>query len=821
MLKIIAVALAALVYVYAIGWVITWTQLTAARLSVGAALPQINSKTVFATGVRLVLVMALVFAAMCALAYLMHAWTWDARGAEWHAVVKHGRARARELASERAKRGQPAATLRDAPIGDPFVRVIAGFNVAAVAATLGLALATPIKALIDQWQPGHWWDLIAPWLLLTLVFCGVLAAIGPLRGGRILHAIMWSLVVVLALLSSAPIGLLLLTLAAIATVGRSYGRTHSKPGSNLDFVFSPLPWMMLAIYTLVGIAYYAMPPVSFSQAIVTATGGRYVGGFLARNSAGVYLATCTPLADAHSTGESVSFVPADEVRSVVTTGTAFDLDSGLRPSLPTLVLHAFGIGASLPSVVEVKVKATKPTCAGDPLPSSSIGNLDPALGAGVIAGPAPPGGVAHDGEEPVQVTSPQIAAFAKRFEPTLLVTVADRFWPVSVDALLQDVGSDGQHTCLDYGRDVCGISHPTLADLTPASNPNDFLVYPTNPPQDPDPTGQLLAFLRGQEQEGGASVSRPPLPSQDQWLANPGLLDPWRTAEIYFYYAGYANPSTWPAGDPGGEIPDGKLIALEYWFFYQYNYYPTAATPDLMNAAPIAGDVVNTDLHQGDWEHVTVLVDPVTGQPEWLYMARHSDEGEYYPWDSPQLSFDDGHPIIQAAYGGHPSYDPHCGPRLRFAHGLDGLVSDWVVCGSGRFAFRAGTTPLVDLATTSWGCWQGHFGFANGDEVATNVNESSIQRALDANVFVAGPRSPLWQAENGHLTADYHSQKHDTGVCAAGDPAAPEKAAIASGLALHLERITTGAPALALRNTPVKAAASSRDTSSERSSTRK
>ena len=75
----------------------------------------------------------------------------------------------------------------------------------------------------------------------------------------------------------------------------------------------------------------------------------------------------------------------------------------------------------------------------------------------MIAGPAPPGGVAHDGEEPVQVTSPQIAAFAKRFEPTLLVTVADRFWPVSVDALLQDVGSDGQHTCLDYGRDVCGI----------------------------------------------------------------------------------------------------------------------------------------------------------------------------------------------------------------------------------------------------------------------------------------------------------------------------------------------------------------------------
>ena len=63
------------------------------------------------------------------------------------------------------------------------------------------------------------------------------------------------------------------------------------------------------------------------------------------------------------------------------------------------------------------------------------------------------------------------------------------------------------------------------------------------------------------------------------------------------------------------------------------------------------------------------------------------------------------------------------------------------------------------------------------------LNEGSIQRAIDANVLVAGPRSPLWQAENGRLAAD-ESGKTPTnyGVCAADDPAAPEDAAIKAGL---------------------------------------
>ncbi len=498
--------------------------------------------------------------------------------------------------------------------------------------------------------------------------------------------------------------------------------------------------------------------------------------------------TCTPIADATSSNERVAIIPAGDVKAMTTSTAPFVVDSGLRPSLPTVALHAFGIDSSTPAWIRPEARTIRPTCAGDPLPVSSVGYLAPQLGDGVIAGPAPPGGQAADGEPTIEQTSPEIAALARRYQPTLLVTVADPFWPVSVGALLADRGAGGQVTCLQHLPAMrCPPKQPRAApmpsQLTAAgSNPDDFLEYPVSPALGPDPGGQLAAFLRGQPARPGG------IPTLRQRLANPGLLDPWRSAEIYFYYAANANPASWPAPDAAIK---GPLIALQYWFVYPYNYYPTVFDAGLLNDAPVAGDLVNTDLHQGDWEHVTVLLDAKTKQPLYLYTARHSNEGEYYAWDSPLLTFDDGHPIVQAALGGHPTYDAHCRESLRYAPALGvlkGRVADWIVCGSGRYAFRAQTTPLVDLAKAPWACWQGHFGVATRSEIgAARLNEGSIQRAIDANYKVAGPRSPLWQAENGRLAADQSAKPGappptDNGVCANGaDPAAPEDAAIQHG----------------------------------------
>jgi len=105
------------------------------------------------------------------------------------------------------------------------------------------------------------------------------------------------------------------------------------------------------------------------------------------------------------------------------------------------------------------------------------------------------------------------------------------------------------------------------------------------------------------------------------------------------------------------------------------------------------------------------------------------------------------------------------------------------VCGADRFAFRARTTPLVDIASTPWACWKGHFGVATPSEVrAGKHNEDSFELAIEKYYDVPGPPSPLWQAENGHLPADGENLP-ESGFCADGaSPRAPELQAIREGV---------------------------------------
>src|SRR5205085_2457756 len=125
------------------------------------------------------------------------------------------------------------------------------------------------------WPPGPWWDALVPWAIVTVILAVGLARLGPLWGNRLFHAVLWTAVVVVALVSSAPIGLLLLTWGGVASLGRQYGKVRSRQRRaavatthprHLAFVLSPLPWMLLTVYALVGVAYYGLPPVTFSQA---------------------------------------------------------------------------------------------------------------------------------------------------------------------------------------------------------------------------------------------------------------------------------------------------------------------------------------------------------------------------------------------------------------------------------------------------------------------------------------------------------------------------------------------------------------------------
>jgi len=541
---------------------------------------------------------------------------------------------------------------------------------------------------------------------------------------------------------------LLLTGALVATAGRRIARWQ-RPQTLAGLARSKVVWLVVAISGLLGVAYSAMGPVGLPRVVVGTASGDVLGGYVGRGSDGVDVATCTALADATSTDTRLRLVPARRIESVLVGGGTAYLDTGARPSLGRLALHAIGIGADPPTLFNATLRSPQPTCAGTGPPASPPGTADPGLGPGVVSGPAPPRGRALDGEAtvaPDKFLRAPMVALALRYQPTVLVTAADRNWPVSVNAVLAERGANGEPVCLHppLGTRGTPLCHPTAAQLT--SRSRGYLQLPADLGSHPGPDAQFRAFVAGLGQS---------LAPRRQWLADPSSLNPWQSAQLYFYYAPSIPRMAFPqrAVIPGG-VTNG-MVVLEYWFFYPYNYYPAVIDDGLMDQAPIAGDRADVDLHQGDWEHVDVLLDPATMQPQWLYMARHGFEGAFVPWNSPMMRFDDdGHPVIQAAFGGHPSYLPGCGPGPRAATG--DVTADWLACGSGRFAFRAQTTPLVDIQAQPWACWQGYFG-ENGARQAAATAKSDYLASLHHTVYATPPRSPLVQAEN-------------TGVCREGQP---------------------------------------------------
>lgn len=707
-------------YVLLIGGILSWIRLTAAHLPADATVSVLDKELLLAVGLRAILFAAAVFTVVCAISYLAAHLAWkrnpDAKQ-RWTAVVTRGPRAAARLSSR-------DLDAEHAGLGEGAVKIVAGFNIIVIAAVVGLALAR----LVDLVFPTTSIPVIA-FFVLSVAVGYLVARADPLRNSGWAHWFVGALVLVIAALGSAPIGVLVLACYLIARLGRVIARLP-RPDSISSLLRSPLPWGLLTIYTLVALAWVAIPPVSYPRAVIGTPAGERIGGYLARTADGVWIVTCRGLANATSIDERTVLINADDVKTTTLGGEPYRVDEGDRPSLVALALRAAGFNVPLRAVFHPELRDTRPTCGGQ----VAAGNAEQQLGPGVLIGPGPPRGVASGGEAPVQrTTPPAVAMLARKYQPTVEVTVADRFWPVSVGSVLSNrtaasVLRKSKVTCLVHDTTrTCPI---TLASLTAAGGAaDDYIDLPGGLPH--DPTSVFQSFVRGQ----GASED-----AIRNWLVSPTALNPWASAQVYFYDAGVTR------GSSQHHVPGG-LRTLQYWFFYPYNYYPTVVAPRLMPTSPLAGDLVNTDLHQGDWEHVSVLLDPRTLRPRFLYMARHDTEGEALRWNGGGFSFDNGHPIVQASFGGHASYPNRCQEHPRAI--LRNLASDWVVCGSGRFAFRAATTPLVDLARASWACWPGHFGRATPAQLRmARLPESDPRRALAKYVTVAGPVSPLRQAEN-------------------------------------------------------------------------
>ncbi len=725
-----------LVAAFAIGAITSWVRFRTAQLPASSSTRDLGVWGVLVAGAFWLALMVVAFAALSLLAYALASPKWGERRMDWHRlVVRRGVRAARHPELDREHHRDETA-----PLGENAVRILAGFNVAVLCGVL----TTIVVTTVDRLLTASLWVLAPLGLVVFLGTYKLLTDWGPLKVGHRTHAGIWILVALIAaLVTTLPLGLLILIGVGISTLGRVVARTE-LPRTPSRFPRSPLPWVLIALYTVLGAAYYAVPPVPFQRDVLSTATGERTAGYLAGTGSGVYVVTCEALADATAYQPRVTFMRASQVLRSRLGGSTYYLDSGDRPSLATLAERLLGVSIRLPVPLGTGLRPTEPTCGGGGPTSLSHGFEDPALGAEVIAGPSPAEGRAADGDPPIAETTPAIAGLARELQPILEVSVADENWPISVGALLADRGPGDAVPCLHRNQAptvVCPVSLDTLSQSR--GDPADYLQYPTPQARSSDPSPlsgepqvELGPFAAGQGTVTG---------SLHHWLADPGVLDPWASAQIYFVDAGRvpAGFPGWPVRNP--RVPAG-LLNLEYWFFYQYNYFPTLFDRGLMNGAPLAGDLVNSDLHQGDWEHVDVLVDPVTHAPQWLYLARHANEGVFLPWGQLGPALAGTHPIIQAAFGGHPSYVV-CGEQHRKT---PVPLSDWVVCEYPRFAFRATTTPLVDLHAMRWACWEGHFGYAGPGTIST-VHSSFLDQTSTKYYDVAGPPSPLRQAENTNL----------------------------------------------------------------------
>jgi hypothetical protein len=120
----------------------------------------------------------------------------------------------------------PADLARSAPIGDPTVRILAGFNILVIAGVVGLAAARIAELVL----PHTWWVILGVWALGLLAVHWVLTELGPLWWRPWVQALASAVVVLAAAFVAAPLEILILTGTGLSTAGRVLAR-QLAPGS--------------------------------------------------------------------------------------------------------------------------------------------------------------------------------------------------------------------------------------------------------------------------------------------------------------------------------------------------------------------------------------------------------------------------------------------------------------------------------------------------------------------------------------------------------------------------------------------------------------
>jgi hypothetical protein len=306
--KLLAVATGVagmVVYVYVLGGLVVWARLTAARLYNDSAVNALGSKSLLATGLKVVAFEFAVLAVLSGLAWFL-----------WRRFSV-----SRKSLSERKK----------GPIRVGWL-IVQGFLVAFIAACLlALLSLSPLLSLVPA----------IAWVVAGLTFEE--SDFFQIVHNRWLSWGMGLLVVTCAVLfSAAAPGISALILFALVRNNTWFeGCLSSEKRTDL---IAPILTLLVALSAIV-LAFLTTPPVTFDRVeLVDKEGGVIEGGYVARSEDGVFIATCKQRSEddpESSKRPRLQVIPNDSVGHLTLGGDRYVIDNGKRPSLFDLGYHLF------------------------------------------------------------------------------------------------------------------------------------------------------------------------------------------------------------------------------------------------------------------------------------------------------------------------------------------------------------------------------------------------------------------------------------------------------------------------------------------------
>jgi hypothetical protein len=346
-IEVAASLIAVAAYVYLLGGLVVWLRFTAARLQTDDAVRALDSQRLFVTGMKALLVVALILAVVLGAVWL--AW----KAVRLITFTRSAQEAAAPGTAERAEETWKAWIL-------VLQAVIAGVVTASLLVGTPAADSSLRLGLLALMLAGVWVIVVS--LTFRTIDDG---RIGDMFRRLALIAMTLFVAAIAVWRLAAPLGIAVLVLLALLHLSRRMAKLPSvKEPSKLV----PAVLVLAGGLSLVVVAYMATPPVQLDRTAVTLNGkkGTITGGYVGQNSEGVFLATCEPDPQdpwiSHATRLVV--IPPSGFQRVTVGGTGYAFDYGKDPSLLDLAIYAFERDKveELTDTVELDARGRKLVC---------------------------------------------------------------------------------------------------------------------------------------------------------------------------------------------------------------------------------------------------------------------------------------------------------------------------------------------------------------------------------------------------------------------------------------------------------------------------